>query len=205
MPNIEWDESFPSDTSKVAKAPAYMRNLWKQIALGLDESLKWPGSGTGTDATHGELRQGASKAFFGPESESSYGAGTRRGYLFMASDTSRLFGYGDYDGSQMTYLAGSPFLIEHGDAMPDAVWVMDNGSFATDTGGSVIAGQITMNASYTTEADYPLVFLSGPTTHSGIVTSVVGSAQSSIYFNSSISGPSGSVTYFWTSLGTVRL
>ncbi len=44
-----WSENLPSNASLVVKGPDYTRSIWRDIAVGLSESLDWPGSGGGSN------------------------------------------------------------------------------------------------------------------------------------------------------------
>lgn len=202
MTLIAWNESHPSDSSLVAQAPTYVRNVWKNIAVGLATSLYWPGSGGGSDASQGCLRPGATKAFFAADSAASH-PGT--GYAMMTSDTSVLFFY-DRAGSgasSSTVRIGSPFIIEHatGYAGPPATrWVQQNGSFATDTKASatIIGGVIS----------FPIAYDGIPSVHvfSDVTTHLVAAPISGIatnLFTSQVSGSASTHTYRWVSLGTI--
>ncbi|KKM91685.1 hypothetical protein LCGC14_1226000 [marine sediment metagenome] len=195
MPEINWIEGQPSDDSLVVKAPRFLRSTWRVTAQGLAESLEWPGSGGGSNASQGELKLGTSKAFFAATSASSSAASeSHRGKLFMSSDESRLLVY----DSAYTAVAGTPFLIEHETYFAGATWVEHFGSYATDTGGTNVAGTVTLTGvSYAGE---PVVILmSDNTTHRFQLTNVTGTN-----FRSNVSGPAGSNTYHWVSLGTVN-
>ncbi len=189
----DWSESLPSDSSLVVKAPGYARSIWRDITTGLSESLEWPGSGGGSVASQGELKLGTSKAFFDVRSNSSSAASeTHRGKFFFASDESRLLVY----DSSYTIIAGTPFLIEHETYFAGTTWVEHFGSYTTDTGGTNVAGQVTLAG--VTYAGVPQILLfSASTGHSHQATNV-----NPTFFTSSISGPTGSNTYRWVSLGT---
>ncbi len=195
MATINWIEGQPSNDSLVVKAPRFVRDTWIATAQGLAESLFWPGSGGGSAASQGELKPGTARAFFEAASASSnIASASHRGKLFMSSDESRLLVY----DSIITNLAGTPFLIEHETYFAGATWVEHFGSYATDTGGTNIAGDVTLTGvSY---AGVPIVILmSDNTTHRFQLTSVTGTN-----FRSNVSGPAGSNTYHWVSLGTVN-
>ena len=192
MPNIAWTEGSPSDTSLVAKAPTYMRDVWKQIALGLDESVYWPGSGSGSNDSHGDLRPGTSKAYFGVASAlSNPGAG----FLMFASDTSQLYAY----SSSSTMLVGTPRLMEHKTEYAGAMWLEQFGSYTTDTGGAALLGGA---------VSFPVTYTGVPTVQvfSGSTNHAVAAPTTGIevgLFTSQVSGPTGDNTYYWSSLGTV--
>jgi len=193
VPEINWIEGQPSNDSLVVKAPRFLRETWRATSLGLAESLFWPGSGGGSNVSQGELKPGASKAFFAAASASSSAASeSHRGKLFMSSDESRLLVY----DSAYTAIAGTPFLIEHETYFEDAQWVEHFGSYVTNTGGGVIGGTVTLTG--TSYAGVPLVILmSDNTTHDFQITSLTAAD-----FLSNVSGPTGNQTYRWVSLGT---
>lgn len=191
-----WSESLPSDDSLVVKAPGYVRSIWRDITLGLSESLAWPGSGGASNASQGELKPGSSKAFFDVRSNSSSAASeTHRGKLFFASDQSRLIVY----SSTATALAGTPFLIEHETYFAGTTWVEHFGSYTTDTGGTLIGGVVTLTG--TSYNGVPQVLLFSDSTSYGYAATA-GVIDPKGTFLSGVSGPSGSHTYRWVSLGT---
>lgn len=192
-----WSETLPSDSSLVVKAPGYMRSIWRDITIGLSESLFWPGSGGDSNASQGELRPGVSKAFFAARSASSSAASeTHRGKFFVASDESRLLVY----NSTYTAMVGTPFLIEHETYFAGVTWMEHFGSYTTDTGGGSIVGQFSLTG--TSYNGVPQVILFSDSTGHRYQTTASGSDPVGT-FTSNVSGPAGSQTYRWVSLGTV--
>ena len=192
-----WSENLPSDSSLMVKAPSYVRSIWRDIAAGMTESRSWPGSGGGSNASHGELKPGASKAWFAAASLRSFGAtATHRGRPFFASDTSRLYTY----ASDRTHIVGTPFLQEHTDYFTGAYWLEQSGSYTTDTGGAGAkrVGIVPLIPAY---SGIPVVFARTDDTNIRIGIKVDSGGE----FESSISGPIRSVFVRWTSLGTVTL
>src|SRR5690348_10285617 len=105
MANITWSEPTPSGQSAAGATPTELRNLWNALGAGLGTNLYWTGSG----ASIGELKPGASRAFFDVASNSSNSNDAyMRARAFLASDTSRCFVY----ESNGTYLGGTPYLVE---------------------------------------------------------------------------------------------
>lgn len=199
-----WTEGLPSDTSLVVKGPAYMRSIWQSVAVGLDESLYWPGSGGGSNASQGELKPGASKAWFAAKSASSDGASaTHRGRPFIASDESQLYTYlWETTASGRTQLIGTPFLQEHETYFDRAYWLEKSGSFVTTpvSAGVVMGGIVSLTAG----EDYagkPSVFVTSDNASVQVAADAIQNTQ----FTSRVSGAAVQITVRWVSLGTVNL
>ncbi len=191
-----WSENLPSDSSLVIKAPGYARSIWRDITIGLSESLFWPGSGGASNASQGDLREGTARAFHGTESTSSFGAAaTHQGRLFLTSDTSRLFAY----DSANTVLLGSAYFVESALTFPNAVWVQANGSYATNTGGTFVAGDVSLGITYD-NTGYSVYLVGGSINHRFQAI-----PDATTTFQSNVSGPTGSQTYRWVSIGTVTV
>ena len=191
-----WTENLPSDNSLVVKAPEYMRNIWRDVSLGMAESLEWPISGGGSSESQGELKLGASKTMVDTASNASFGAtATHRGRPFFASDTSRLYTY----ASTKTYIVGTPFLQEHADYFSGTVWLEQSGSYVTNTAvaGADLDGVVSFIQAYD---GVPVVFARSNNTNIR-----VGIVPAAATFTSTISGPTTSITVRWTSLGTVSV
>lgn len=105
MTQIGWNESVISITSTVGSFPPYAKSVWTAIATGMNVEHFWDGTGGASSASRGDLRPGASRAFFATQSASS---SSFTGKLFFASNVSRLFAY----GSNGTYLEGTPFFSD---------------------------------------------------------------------------------------------
>jgi hypothetical protein len=131
-PIIGWSESVPSGTSLVGQEPTHAKSLWTALSTALGTYLFWDGSGGGSAASRGELRPGASRSYFAAASKSSSAAtATSLARAFFASDTSRLFVY----ESAGTYLAGTPFCIEHATPATQYLYVQQSGeTFVSSTG-----------------------------------------------------------------------
>ena len=209
MATIDWNEGNPSGTSKVGDAPDFVRNIWSGLGAGLAESLEWPGSGGGSNASQGELKLGASKTFFEAASASSNAVDeTFRARAFFTSNTSRLFVY-ESDG---THLVGTPRLMERSNdtfsafTQPGGVWVFQHGSYTTtevgsgstsisvtfpitySSNGTVSVYQIPSDESYQVCAEWPTNVTTG-----GFISRI------------SYIGPSTApaVTIYWEALGIV--
>ena len=196
-----WSENLPSDSSLVVKAPDYVRSIWRDTAIGLAESLDWPGSGEGSNASQGSLKLGKTKTWFEPESAYSYlASATHRARLFFASDTSRLF---IGDTSTSTHFYGSPFFSEHTEYFAGALWEEKTGSYTTNTGaaGAVRSGLVSLTAGGT-YAGEPIVFAYSDDTNVHVSASPLSLTTA---FFSFVSGAAGSVTIRWTSLGTINV
>ncbi len=197
-----WSESLPSDDSLVVKAPGYTRSIWRDITTGLSESLFWPGSGGGSVASQGELRPGATKTWFAPESDNSYEASaTHRSRMFFASDTSRLF---IHNASTTTRFYGSPFFSEHATYFEGATWQERTGSYTTNTGGTGLTRSGTVNIVGIAYAGVPLVFTYTNNTDVFVAADAGGLGSFTTQFRSFVSGAAGATTVRWTSLGTVN-
>ncbi len=159
MATINWLEDNPSSNSKVGDAPGFVRNIWSSTAVGMAESLEWPGSGGGSVASQGELKPGVSRTFSAALDSASSNADTPTflARAFISSEVSRLYVY-ESDG---TYRVGTPRLIERSIdsfGLPGAgraeseVWLMQRGSFnATDPDISII------------NTSFPIIFSSNAT------------------------------------------
>jgi hypothetical protein len=123
---MTWTESVPSGTSNVGDFPSYAKSIWTEISTGMAVEHFFPGSGGGSDASAGELKPGASRAYFAAQSLASLPSqGTGR--AFLASDTSRLLLF----TSTRTVLGGTPFFDEVGTSPGEGYWARAAGSYTT--------------------------------------------------------------------------
>lgn len=186
-----WTEAVPSDTSTVGTFPAYARAVWAAISAGLAVEHFWPGSGGGSEASAGDLRPGASRAFVDVRSASSAPSPTVGRALFT-SDTTRLLLY----DSTGTYLGGTPFLDEVATDAGAGVWTCQAGSYSTTVTGN-------------TQVTFPIPFLSAPkvwqTVDNALWLTTQGVPNASFFGSqaSALAGGAGTVVVSWEALGTV--
>lgn len=186
-----WSEAIPSGASAVGAFPAYARAVWAAISAGLAVEHVWSGSGGGSDASAGDLRPGASRAFVAMQSASSAPASTA-GRAFFTSDTTRLLLY----DSTGTYLGGTPFLDEMATDAGTGVWVCQAGSYSTTVTGN-------------TQVTFPIPFLSAPkvwqTVDNALWLTTQGVPNASFFGSqtSALAGGAGTVVVSWEALGTV--
>lgn len=140
---------MPSDSSGANLADDELRSLKSSLAIGLSNSMYWPGSGGGSAASAGQMKPGVARTYVGTQSQVS--STNTAGSLMITSDTSRLYAVGP---AGVQFL-GSSRMVEFSD--PPAVnkrWVMSNGTVAS---GAII----TFPQSYDTT---PTLFVSLQTT-----------------------------------------
>lgn len=202
MTQISWNEAIPSITSTVGSFPPYAKSVWTGIAIGMSVEHLWDGTGGSSGVSRGDLRPGASRAFFAAQSASS---SSFTGKLFFASDVSRLFAY----GSNGTYLVGTPFYSDESISGVENPGINTNPSltscFRLRQSGTTLmtggGGQI----------DFPVPFLSPPrmmviSTRTSVVASVspllVTAIRGTITLSSlTWTNPGGSTQVTWEAIG----
>lgn len=189
---IHWEESVPSNASFVGNAPQDFRSVWTAMATGLSVEHFWPGSGGESDASAGELRLGASRAFSAPKSRSSTPANAI-GRLFLDQTNSRLYAY----ESGSTYLVGTSWFEDNAtDSGSSGYWVRTAGAVAsvpTGSSSTVVAFPLTYVAA-------PTVFVIG--SNSSWVFTVGGSTTTNFTsLFSSFAGAASTATFQWEAFG----
>ena len=121
---IRWDESRPVDSDQFAGFAAETRSLKSALAIGLAETLQWPGSGGGSAASAGSVNPGTARLYYDVQSNLSVptrawigwqGSAASGAGAFVASDTSRLF---SATVSNDTRFLGSARLLETANVPP---------------------------------------------------------------------------------------
>src|SRR3990167_196557 len=129
---IRWDESEPVDSGAYSQTAIRLRSLKTDLATGVSQSMEWPGLGGGSAASAGQMKKGTFRAYYAPLSQLSNPSLGTTGRLFVASDTSQLFGF-PVASSTSTMLLGSARLMEgltH--PGPTARWVVSSGTTTGD-------------------------------------------------------------------------
>jgi len=121
---ITWDESAPEDGGLLSQGADVIRDLKAQIALGVSESMYWPGSGGGSAASAGVMKPGTFRAGYGVRSALSLGADTGRMYFESGSREGYLL-QPSVDSLQVL----SGYAIEHPQScVSTARWVVSHGT-----------------------------------------------------------------------------
>lgn len=204
MSTIQWVETIPSDGSAVAFAPTELPSHWSAVATWLNVTRLWPGTGGGSQASIGEMKNGGCLAFFGAKSASSNTVDWyHRARAFLDSGTTRLYVY----DSSGTYLVGTPFGVEY-----SAATVGGQRCVLVQSGSTALAaGQLSVSI------PFPLAYspVVGATTGNPVVmvtfsgASIVGGSTSTVTgggFTSTFSyfGPATqpASTLYWTAFGS---
>ena len=198
MPTITWVESVPSNASRVGNAPVDFRSVWTAVTTGLSVEHFWPGSGGASEASAGELRPGASRAFSGNRSASSAPNSQMTGRLFLDRDNSRLYAY----DSAGTYLVGTSWYGE------DATGTQGGGYFLRTAGaipGISTGSGVTTISFGVTYVTYPTVCVTSSSASWMMCAvsnfSTLPSAFTSVF--SSYAGASSTATMYWEACGVV--
>lgn len=201
MSAISWTESIPSGTSLVGNAPTDFPRVWKAISSGMTLEHLWNASGGASDASTGELIQGASRTFQVSATQSMASNSQITGRLALITTDSRSsfvpYRLLTYD-SNGTYLVGSVWLDEHADSPSTGYWVRQSGTISGITTG-VTGSTVTFSIPFTTT---PRVYF----TQSSASWFVWLGAQNSTVFTSIHSdraGAAGTLSIYWEALGPV--
>ena len=208
MATIGWEESVPSNASKIRDFPAFMQSATTAMATALGTHVLYWTPTSGSAASVGEMQPGGSRTYYAAASASSNADNaTLSQRLFATSDTTRLFCY----DSVGTYRLGTPYFIElqqgpvfsSGESwIAPASWLLQSGS-VTYTGSLVT---VTFPTAY---SFYPRA-----------ITGSLGGSSIAVEFQLSLStyttggavfevfptpgySPGANPTIYWTSLGTV--
>lgn len=195
--SILWNENLPSDASAVGLATRDLPTLWRNLALGLATSFYWPGSGNASETSIGELKAGKVRAFFEAQSASSNSNSDKLlARAFFASDTSRLFVY----ESNGTYLAGTPFYVEHLSNPVAGAWIVQTGNEEVAAAGAPVTHNTSFTSTYASEP-YVIQTLSHRTMIGGISVITTGGFTSVFsYFGP---GAQSLFTIRWSAVGTM--
>jgi hypothetical protein len=212
MATIGWNESVPSNTSRVRDFPAFMRSVTTAMATALGtEALYWTPT-SGSAASVGEMQPGGSRTFFGARSSSSNSNNAKLGQRLLAtSDTTELLCY----DSAGTYRVGTPYFVEvllgpaissTENSMKTATWVVQSGSSVYPVAGGTNQVTVTYPTAYSRRP--PAVHVSVGGSSIGvewmvsISTHTTGGATFDIHPTPGY-GPGTNPTVYWSSLGTV--
>ncbi len=156
---IPWDESAPQNTDRYQDLAGVLRSLKTNLSGALGSSFYWPGTAGGSAASAGQALPGSIRAFYAAQSAYSAPSSSSSGALFVASDTSRLFG----GGSSLSLFLGSASAVE-GATLPGGArvrWVTSlttgavvdvNGTFGTSD--QTIVNVVWSNGNFPAAAGY---------------------------------------------------
>lgn len=196
---IGFDEAVPSDGEAAGLGDDRIRSLKTSLRQGIGSEHNWPSAGGNAVGYH---LYGSARPYYGLQSAVS-SSGTD-GRLFMASDSSRLFGVGS---GGTTYLGG-PAVISAGSfpgSLPQrAIWQEEWGIGATGSGASLT---ITVPNSGFSGAPYVQVSQVAPTVDGGLVNLLVSNVGATSFIVTAAQGAvySSGITFFWRSVGTRTL
>ena len=194
--SVGYDENAPPSTDSLGGLAPHIQSVKTNLRGGLDSEHDWPS----TTGTHGAHRMGSAKAFFAAQSYVS--SSDTNGRLFLASDTSRLFGV----GSGGTVLLGAPTLLSMGTSTAQrSQWVIETGTASTRSSDGTT--QITIPNSGYSGIPYLQITASRMTQGTfGLSTNTV--TATTFFVHSKLSTPASltlNCDFHWMSLGTRQL
>lgn len=203
MTTILWNEDVPSGESLVAQAPAFWRSEQTSLALGLATDLYWDGSGGASEVSRGELKPGASRAYFNVSLSSMTESLARP---FFPSNNSALF----VSESNATHRFAGPFVYEYGSGA-SLGWALSNVSMFRELSGFTSVSNVTnaggspVNSVAVIGANFNAVqqFCSVTCSERSVVFNVFGTNSSfsdsvNIYYQALDSTAPSTATFYWT-------
>lgn len=193
MSAISWNESTPSPSSLVSQMDNEFRSFQSAIALGIQPSFYWPGSGGGSAASAGEAQPGNLRmAHAGVVT-----GGFENGYLSLRTEWASVW----HIGSTWTGMVGHSGMLEHGagGGFPQTWrWLCQEGSYTTTA--SVLTHSILFPVQYSVA---PTVQV---TLTDAVITAPVNIIHASVTtsgFSSFVSHAVSTITLGWRSEGTI--
>jgi len=207
-----WNEASPSGNDLVSDFPSNMTTHAVAFRQGIEQLVYWTqssGASAGIPAFGASTPPGGFRAFFAPESSLSTALSTTKplaGRLFIASDTSRLYGF---TSAGTVLLGGKNFIVFVGGSLatiPSNTRVLvQTGAFLAAQG---VANSVVFPTAYSTSTPVvQLQVMSSSTTYLGVASMNTPQITKSGFtlWTAMAFGSSSSLTVLWRSTGTVTL
>lgn len=197
MSAIGWNESAPSPLSDASSGDNEARSFMSSIALGLQPSIFWPGSGGGSAASAGETQPGSLRMAH----SGNVTGGFENGYLSLRTEWGSVW----HIGSAWTGMVGHSGMLDRGGggSFPQSWrWLCQEGSYTT-TLTSNVTHPITFPTPYTAVA--PTVQVSLVIASPAFPVNVLNGSVTTLGFSSLLSHLVSAMTIAWRSEGTVAI